>query len=270
MAKKSDKTSKDAATESAHTEAAADRTLTADLVATVTVGDAVLEATVPRAFQFLRGIGTSDAIRAVLAGAGYGPGDHSEGWRLLYAVSGAPKDEAQTAATTKEVSEAIAAVDAADEEVFGITQLALKHRFPEQAAFVFHDLAASRGPEAVLGMKVFLERIQALEAGREGHEAEDQAAVALLVKRGITGPRRTELSRLVAIAESYVAPKIRDAAAEKAAAAENLEKLRALRAWYEEWSGIARALIKRRDHRIRLGLAQRKSGGSDDTEDPIV
>jgi hypothetical protein len=36
-----------------------------------------------------------------------------------------------------------------------------------------------------------------------------------------------------------------------------LQKLTALRAWFEEWSGIARVAIKRRDYLIRLGLARR-------------
>jgi hypothetical protein len=35
-----------------------------------------------------------------------------------------------------------------------------------------------------------------------------------------------------------------------------------LRAWYDEWSEIARLIIKRRDLLIRLGLAERRSPGS--------
>jgi hypothetical protein len=31
-----------------------------------------------------------------------------------------------------------------------------------------------------------------------------------------------------------------------------------LRAWYEDWSEMARVTFKRRDHLLRLGLAQRK------------
>jgi len=37
------------------------------------------------------------------------------------------------------------------------------------------------------------------------------------------------------------------------------EHVAALRAWYEEWSEIARATVTRRDYLIRLGLAKRKS-----------
>ena len=39
--------------------------------------------------------------------------------------------------------------------------------------------------------------------------------------------------------------------------AEYVNKLTALRAWFEEWSGIARVAIKCRDYLIRLGLARR-------------
>ena len=32
----------------------------------------------------------------------------------------------------------------------------------------------------------------------------------------------------------------------------------ALYAWHREWSGIAQSVIRRRDHRIRLGIASRR------------
>jgi hypothetical protein len=40
--------------------------------------------------------------------------------------------------------------------------------------------------------------------------------------------------------------------------ADTLRNLMALRAWYEEWSSIARVVIKRRDYLIRMGLAKRR------------
>ncbi len=39
---------------------------------------------------------------------------------------------------------------------------------------------------------------------------------------------------------------------------ESLHIVGSLRAWYEDWSETARAVITRRDHLIRLGLAKRK------------
>lgn len=37
-----------------------------------------------------------------------------------------------------------------------------------------------------------------------------------------------------------------------------LEGLRALRAWFDDWSETARTVVARRDYLIRLGLAKRK------------
>jgi hypothetical protein len=42
----------------------------------------------------------------------------------------------------------------------------------------------------------------------------------------------------------------------------------ALRAWYEEWSEIARVAVTRRDQLIRLGLASRKLRQEDDESEP--
>jgi hypothetical protein len=232
----------------------------ADLERTVTVGDAVLEATVERAFKFLRGVGTSEPIRAALAKVGYGAEEHDAGWRYAHAVSGYQRPVA--AEPTKAIADAIAAIDAADEELFAISAATLKHRFPAQEKILFANLSATRGPGAVVGMKTYLDRLTALETSAD---ADDQAAVALLAKRGITPARRAELAALVATAESYEAP------AADVPAEDNRENLLRLRAWYEEWSGVARSIIKRRDHLIRLGLAQRRTASSiDDGEDPVV
>ena len=50
------------------------------------------------------------------------------------------------------------------------------------------------------------------------------------------------------------------------AVTEQDEALRALRAWYRDWSETARAVIRRRDHLLMLGLSQRKSTRGDDEE----
>ncbi len=37
-----------------------------------------------------------------------------------------------------------------------------------------------------------------------------------------------------------------------------------MREWYNEWSSIARAVVKKRSHLIRLGLASRRVGARED------
>jgi len=84
------------------------------------------------------------------------------------------------------------------------------------------------------------------------------AAIALLAERGINAAERQRLRNLIAVAESAPDLSLPDAETVAKSEATNLRNLMALRAWYEEWSGIARVVIKRRDYLIRMGLAKRR------------
>jgi hypothetical protein len=44
------------------------------------------------------------------------------------------------------------------------------------------------------------------------------------------------------------------------------EALLALRAWYKDWSTTARAVIRRRDYLVMLGLTKRRRSTTDDDE----
>jgi hypothetical protein len=46
-----------------------------------------------------------------------------------------------------------------------------------------------------------------------------------------------------------------------------MANLRELRAWHQDWAETARSVITRRDYRIRLGLAQRRSAAEEDAPD---
>src|SRR4051812_29577218 len=89
-----------------------------------------------RALTFLRAAGTSRAFRAALAGAGYTPADHAEGWRLLHEVSGyspvSPEPDEDTA-----VRDAMVAIDKKDEEVFQRIRSALHRLHREQEEYLF-------------------------------------------------------------------------------------------------------------------------------------
>ncbi len=74
------------------------------------------------------------------------------------------------------------------------------------------------------------------------------------------GVERAELSPQQRTVPSESAPvDPRDEAKRAEREKKHVASLVALRAWYEEWSEIARAAIKRRDYLIRVGLAKRKS-----------
>lgn len=222
------------------------------------VSEDTLEVTPGKALTFLRGVGRKNAIRAALERVGYSSRHHTEGWSLLHAASGFSPGEGEGETGGGEADEALVQLDAWDERGFATAGAALKHRHPAQHAFVFDGLTASKGPDAVLGVNRFLDRLDALRSSeaRKATRAADHAALAMLAERGIH-PERARLRKLVEQASSYAPADDNqdDAAAEQEA---NLNSLRALRAWYEEWSLIAHANITRKEYLIRLGLAQRK------------
>jgi hypothetical protein len=223
---------------------------------TVTVGDITLEQTPMRLMALLRGIGTIKPVREVLRPLGYTADEHARGWKLLHRCSGFVEGES---ADDNNVADTIAQIDAWDEPTFAIAEAALRHRHPAQHAYVFRDLKPSRGVGAVVGAHTFLSRLDALEAAPErvATRAADHAALATLAARGVTPEERKRVWAMVRAAEELADDAGPDA--RELSAAEQQGRLREARAFYEEWSTIARTLVTRRDLLIRLGLAQRKA-----------
>jgi hypothetical protein len=217
-----------------------------------------LEEIPSRVLTFLRALGTSIPIRAVLSEVGYTADVHAEGWTRLHAVAGY-RDVAPTATENQDVRAAIAELDAWDEPGLRRIRAALDHHHPEQAAFVCGGLTASTGMAAVMVVATILDRLDALQSSpdRKKTRKEDHAALATLAKRGFTEPERERLRKLVEVAKGVETAKDAEGAAGDTTDARRKE-LMALRAWYIDWSETARAVIKRRDHLIRLGLAKRK------------
>jgi hypothetical protein len=220
-----------------------------------------------RALAFLRGIGTFLPIRMMLAKHGYTEAEHQLGWRLLQNVSGFfatfPKGREEA-----EVRDAIATLDATDEPLFRRARAALQRFHPEQCAFVFDGLAATAGAGAVLTIATFLDRVDALEHGadREATREADRLAIATLAGRGIDEVERARLRDLVVVAQTGAMPHGASPREEEMAT-----HMAALGTWYADWTETARAIITRRDLRIRLGLARRKRPKKDgDVVDEIV
>lgn len=231
---------------------------TEDLEIESDVSQQTLRATPLRCLQFLQAVGTTAAIRGALAVRGYGSEEHQEGWDLLHNVTG--YNSVPSPEEDRTVRDAIRTLDEWDEDGFRIIAATLHRRFPEQEAFVFEGLSASKGPAAVLGVRRLLDRLDALESApdRVASRATDQAAIAVLARRGIDSKERTRLRALVATAESAPEFSLSNAQALARAQAEQQRGLVALREWYAEWAGIARVAVKRRDHLIYMGLARRR------------
>lgn len=228
----------------------------------------VLDELPGRTLTFLRGVGTSPTLRAILNQCGYSDEEHQLGWRLLHTVAGfAPGRQALGPDADPAVRAAVLELDAWDEPHFARVDAMLARRYPEQRDFVFNNLKAAQGVGAVLTVATFLGRLDALEKGegRKASHKEDLAALALLDARGIGKAERHRLRKLVEVAqqgtEAATLPVVDDTAREAHEAA-----LMELYLWYKDWSTSARSAIRRRDHLIRLGLAKRKArkeGGED-------
>ncbi|WP_437595173.1 hypothetical protein [Sorangium sp. So ce1000] len=229
----------------------------------------VLAETPARALKFLSAAGKNKQIRALLRERGYTDEDHKEGWDLLHRASGfgiGEPDEVEDA----EVGAAIAELDAWDEPHFRIIRAALERRHPVQEKFVFDNLTPQVGAGAVVSVKTLLDRLDALEksAKRKATRKDDHAALETLAKRGYPKEERSRLRQLVDIAsgegtasEEGDGEATGDAEPVRAVvdSREHVDALRALYAWHREWSETARAVIKRRDFLVRLGLAHRKT-----------
>ncbi len=235
------------------------------------VSQRTLAATGERAFTFLRAVSTNGAIREQLEKHGFSDADQQEGVQLLHLASGfgtavGPKrnrdDEAARAALNE--------IDAVDEKVHRIGRASLTRRHPEQASYLFDGLEPARGPEAVLGMRQLLDRMGRLATGEGRPEASligDRAALAVLAARGVDEAERTRLSGLCDLALRAAPTNAAERAQAEASSKERQDALVGLRAWFEEWSEVARAVITRRDQLILLGLASRRKSGSEEEEE---
>jgi hypothetical protein len=243
--------------------------------------DEVLEETPARVTKFLSGMGAEPVVRTLLEGAGMSDHDIVEGRTLLLACLANPSPAAADTDTdsARKQREAVAAIDAWDEPNFARYRAALDRHVPTVGAVLFHDLAASTGPASVQGVATLLLRLDGLDHTARGAKApkasdavltaaaafeavpakDRKAAAELLLKRGLDATTRETLTSLV---ETALGPTASLDAAPAADAERNTKRrdaLREARAWFEEWSTCARAVVKKRAHLIRLGLAKRKA-----------
>jgi hypothetical protein len=225
------------------------------------VAQATLETTPRRAMIFIYGVARSPEIRRKLATRGFGPDTQQQGLKLLHRAC-AYEEPVEEPRTDAEVREAGDKINEEGEDLFRVVRASLGHRHPQQAAFLLQGIVQAKGAQAVLNVSLFLERIEELRNGpaRQATRAADHAALAILARRGIGPVELAGLAKLVRIA--YSAKSVADDGQRERLTAERQAALVALRTWYEEWSELARACIKRRDLLQNLGLARRVRRGA--------
>lgn len=223
-----------------------------------TVSQETLDATPVRVIAFLRALGTVPVLRKALEARGYTSEEHQRGWALLQAASGYDAERETDVLAPRvdpAVRDAIAEIDAWDEDGFRIVRAALGRLHPEQAKTVLAGLAPSTGAASLLGVETLLDRLDALAKSKH---AEDRAAIATLDARGLSDAERKRLRAVLKVAKEGTSRDDKPSE-EMVQMADNRQRMLVeLRAWYEDWSEMARATFKRRDYLLRLGLAQRK------------
>lgn len=219
-----------------------------------------LEETPNRALTFLMGVAMLPTVRSLLSARGYDVSEHKRGWALLEAAA---NRDVSDETTDEEVSAAVAALDNWDEPNIRLIRAAFT-RHPEARASVLAGIKPVTGAAAVVNVSTILDRLDALESTKEG-----ALALATLARRGLDGAERKRVAALLKTAKSG---KVHTGASDARAEADDGEyeqSLLELREWFEEWSEIARLNVRRRDHLIRLGLAERRSSNSsDEVADP--
>lgn len=227
--------------------------------------DTILDEMPARGLKLLGAISTNPYIRATFAQRGYSDATHELGWSLVLKASGYRRPVAE-ALNKPEAAAAIVELDRWDEPSFRVARAALL-LMPEQRSFLFQDLEPQSGAAAVASVVTFLDRCDELETSEErmATRKADLAALERLAERGISKEERERLRKLVAVATASpdaaaLPPNAPDAAAKNATKeAERREAKIALWAFCMEWSEVAKADIKRRDHLIQLGLGKRKT-----------
>ncbi len=230
-----------------------------------------LERTPQRAIKFLSGSRRNLEIDAMLKSVGFDAEARREGWRRLHAID-SPVDRGPVVIFDPRVVAALQGLDRFDDHCLPIVDVTLRYNHPEAHDTVFAGgLAAAQGDASVLVSRKLVDRVEALAP----------APRALLEKRGLTAAKIQEAREWLALVEGVHLADAMLHGVEEAAAAEvdgaddDADDLEAGdpgpvdRAWYQaalalwqwldEWTTIARKVIRRRDQLIQLGLARRKA-----------
>jgi hypothetical protein len=222
-----------------------------------------------RALKLLSAVSQVGEIRHHLEQGGYTEEDHRRGWLLLLYLLGY-NEPASTADHANQLSQqrAVQQLDEWDGPHFDRARAALEHHYPAQARYVFGGITAKSGPEVIGTVLAVIDRVAALRDGtdptRADSRAEDAAAAQLLAKRRIL--TREDDQRLRALIEE--ATRLADLpVANEPDRGKRQQTARELEAWLKDWRETARVLVTRRDHQIRLGLAERRTSRRGTTSD---
>jgi len=201
-----------------------------------------------RVVLFLRTSAAHAAIRAALKQGGFGATEHAEGWALLERAC-RYRDSAECVKPVEESRVAIQILSQWSRDHFGRFRATLA-RFHPTAVELFPRVHGSE-PAAIV--QAFVNLLRWLESGKD---PECGSVAQTLAGRGLDIDERNRLAKLI---EEATGARTGAASADELRAEEDDSDWLALYHWYTDWSATARALIKRRDYRIFLGIGERQS-----------
>jgi hypothetical protein len=203
-----------------------------------------------RVLRFLMGLQTERAAQA-LADYGFNDAELDEGWFLLRAAT-----INRLAVVPRETDASmLLRLDEWENRWLVVGEAGLRRRFPAVADKVFLNLSRTTGPEVVVSVTTFVERVEAL-----GATDEDKAARELLTQRGLTQAVIDEAKAMLASMRKMKPPVV--VTPPDPEALEQAEA--ALWSWYRDWSAIARIAIQDRRILASLGFTTRRSASGDE------
>jgi hypothetical protein len=217
-------------------------------------------------------VSRNPVVRGELLARGLTDEELGKGWALYTELHGfGSPGSARPLANQTFAAQAINELDAWDAPAFTAAHAVLDMRYPEVSRYLFDNLQANVGVAAVVGVELFLNRIDQLREGKaDGVNVEaGQAAVALLATRRIIDPERAQRLRgLIEAAKLGARPDEVATAAPEDPRRSNVAE--SYIHWLHEWREVARVAIGRRDYRISLGIAQRRTTTDDgDLAEPV-
>jgi hypothetical protein len=214
-----------------------------------------LDAAPGRLLKLMTAIARSVPIRAQMAKVGYDAKAAREGWDRLHRATGYHDvPELDVPLVDERVRDAVVALDAWDDTFFARADAVLADDFRDQHAFLFAGgLRSEAGPASMLGVRTFLDRLDALDRGRPDSADADRAALAELERVGLDAAERARARDLLATAET-LGPVVEGAPRDDS---DHEAALYEVWRWHRRWSQLAHTVIKRRDHLVQMGLATR-------------
>jgi hypothetical protein len=224
------------------------------------VGDRTLEAAPERLLTFLRGLGKERVASALMSARGWSDQREKEAYELIGELRKVGRRVRPL--SPQPAVEAFAWCE--DFQAIGMVcaRALLEPTHPDQAEFLFHDHVPGEGAAAVVNAAVFVDRYRALGKSpeRKATRKADLEALELIHLSGTTAETVKELAQQIEAAQSASA----SAATTPAELEEDRQAderrrlaLRNIYAFLNAWTQVARAVVKRRDLQIRLGIARR-------------